>query len=95
MLAIDIVKAEPKTELEAYKRWKNRLRSEYLLMPGIGKRINIKHITNEPVEYYVPSLRDYSVGGGRYMDSNGDYITKEEALAEIEWQIERYKHYGK
>ena len=94
MQAIDIVKAEPKTGLDAYYRWVNRLHSEYMLMPGVGKRINVKYITDEPVNYYVPSLRDYSVGGGRYMDSNGDYITKEEALAEIEWQAGRNK-YGK
>lgn len=44
MQAIDIVKAEPKTELEAFRRWVNRLRSEYLLTPGIGKKIDIKYI---------------------------------------------------
>ena len=44
MQAIDIVKAEPKTEQEAFMRWANRIQSELLSMPGYGRKIEIKYI---------------------------------------------------
>lgn len=46
MKVIDIVKPKPKTELEAFNRWLNRMESELRSMPGYGKRIIVKS-TNE------------------------------------------------
>lgn len=38
--AIDVVKPEPKTELEDWLRWCNRMQSKLLIM--VGKRIEVK-----------------------------------------------------
>jgi hypothetical protein len=35
------------------------------------------------------TLKDFQAGEF-YMDGNGDYISKEEALAEVEWLNKRY-----
>jgi hypothetical protein len=40
MLAIDIVKPEPRTELEVFERWCNKMQSNCLAM--IGKKIEVK-----------------------------------------------------
>lgn len=35
---------------------------------------------------FKAKLSDYEAGDGKYMDGNGDYITKEEAQAEVDWK---------
>jgi hypothetical protein len=41
--AMDIVKAPPKTELEAWLRWRNRISTELRLLPNYGKKIEVKY----------------------------------------------------
>lgn len=42
MLAIDIVKPGPRTELGKHLRWRNRIASELRSMPGYGEKIKVK-----------------------------------------------------
>lgn len=41
MQTLDGIKPEPKTELEAHKRWLNRVESELRSMPGYGRKIDV------------------------------------------------------
>lgn len=34
---------------------------------------------------FQAKLSDYHCGGNTYRDGNGDYLTKEEAQAEVDW----------
>lgn len=80
MKAIDIVKPEPKTELEAWLRWRNRITSELRSMPGYGKKIVVMEESD-----WLFQLGDFRTADGKYMDYDGEYITKEEALDAVEW----------
>lgn len=45
MLAIDIVKSEPKTALESWERWMNRVQAELLSLPYYHKKkIEVKYV---------------------------------------------------
>lgn len=64
MLAIDIVKPEPVTELEAWLRWANRMQAELLSMPYYHRRkIEVKYI----------GKIDCSGQGRRYCEEQGEH----------------------
>lgn len=49
MKAIDVVKPQPKTELESWRRWLNRMQSELLTMPhSRSKKIDVKYVDKLP-----------------------------------------------
>lgn len=46
MKAIDIVKSPAKTELEAHKRWRNRLQSELVHLNRYRTKIEVKYVAS-------------------------------------------------
>lgn len=80
MKAIDIVLPPPKTEYEYEKRRENRWQSDLTQLNRYRKKIVVMEESD-----WLFRVEDFSVAGGKYMDSDGEFITKEEALDAVEW----------
>jgi len=72
--AMDIVKAEPKTEYEAWQRWMNRVESELRSMPSYSKRqIEVKEVyicivCGAPNTYWWMYCQEHEAQCDREMD---------------------------
>lgn len=53
MLALDIIKPAPRTELEAYERWHNRLQSDLSQLNQYRVKIEVKSVSQEDTEAQI------------------------------------------